>query len=112
MVESEAGRSRVRRPRLRAIGNVLVWIALLGGLALMWPQSLHGKVAYVAVDGHSMDGTYHTGDLIVVRRHSDYRVGQIIAYRVPKGEFGAGAEVIHRIVGGNPSGGFTTKGDN
>jgi signal peptidase I len=59
-----------------------------------------------------MDGTYVSGDLIVVRKHHHYAVGDIITYRIPKGDFGAGAQVIHRIVGGNGTAGFVTKGDN
>jgi len=43
---------------------------------------------------------YHTGDLVLVERQSSYHVGQLISYRVPKGDPMAGAEVIHRIIGG------------
>ena len=79
---------------------------------MIWPQSLGGDVAYARVNGHSMDGTYRNGDLIVVRAESHYSVGDIIDYRIPKDEFGAGAQVIHRIIGGNGTDGFITKGDN
>ncbi|MBV9368836.1 MAG: hypothetical protein JO074_03325, partial [Frankiales bacterium] len=47
---------------VRSAGWVLL-IAALGLLAMMWPQSLGGDVAYVRVDGHSMDPTLHLGDL-------------------------------------------------
>ena len=88
-------------------------VAALVPLAfLFWPQSLGGKVAYVKVDGHSMDPTYHLGDLAIVRKQSSYNVGDPVAYKIPKGEFGAGAMVIHRLVGGDGVHGFTTKGDN
>jgi signal peptidase len=79
---------------------------------LFWPQSLGGKVAYVRVDGHSMDPTFRTGDLAIVRKQSAYRIGDPVAYRIPRGEFGAGALVIHRLIGGNGTTGFVTKGDN
>jgi len=96
---------------MRSAGWVLL-VATLGLLAMMWPQSLGGSVAYVRVDGHSMDPTLHLGDLAVVRRQSSYRVGDAVAYRIPKSEFGAGAMVIHRLIGGNGTSGYLTRGDN
>ena len=87
-------------------------IATLALLVMFWPQSLGGAVSYVRVDGHSMDPTFHLGDLAIVHRQSSYRVGDAVAYRVPKGEFGAGAMVIHRLIGGNGTTGYITKGDN
>ena len=56
--------------------------------------------------------TYHTGDLVLVRSESSYHVGQVIAYRIPKGDTMAGAQVIHRIIGGNAAHGFVVQGDN
>src|SRR4051794_9567959 len=91
------------------------WMLVAATIAigfLFWPQSFGGKVAYVKVDGHSMDPTFHFGDLAIVRRQSSYAVGDAVAYRIPKGEFGAGAIVIHRLVGGDGVHGFVTKGDN
>jgi len=55
---------------------------------------------------------YHTGDLVLVERRSSYHVGDVIAYRVPKGDPMAGAQVIHRIVGGDATHGFLVQGDN
>jgi signal peptidase len=96
---------------VRASGWLLVAsFAVLA--AMFWPQSLGGSIAYVRVDGHSMNPTLHTGDLAVVRKQSSYRVGDPVAYRIPRGEFGAGAVVIHRLIGGDGSIGYTTKGDN
>jgi signal peptidase I len=85
---------------------------LAGVLFVTWPQSLGGRVAYIKVSGHSMEPTMHFGDLVVIRAQSHYHVGQIIAYRVPPREVGAGVTVIHRIVGGNPHTGYRTRGDN
>jgi signal peptidase len=99
------------RQGLRASGWLLVAGALVL-LAMFWPQTLGGHVAYVKVDGHSMDPTFHTGDLAVVRKQSSYQLGDAVAYKIPKGEFGAGALVIHRLVAGNGTTGFITKGDN
>jgi signal peptidase len=55
---------------------------------------------------------YHTGDLVLVEQHSSYHVGQVIAYRVPKGDAMSGAQVIHRIIGGDAQHGFIVQGDN
>lgn len=76
------------------------------------PQSLGGRAAWVLVSGKSMLPRYHTGDLVLVRRQSSYRVGEVIAYRVPKGDPMAGLQVIHRIVGGDAVHGFVVQGDN
>ena len=95
----------------RATGVVLT-LAALWLLWNAWPQSLGGRVAYVRVDGWSMNPTLHNGDLVVVKRQSSYRIGDPVAYRIPRGEFGAGALVVHRLIGGNGSAGFITRGDN
>lgn len=90
----------------------MLLVAVGALLFMFWPQSLGGKVAFVRVDGHSMDPTLHMGDLAVVRKQSSYAVDDPVAYRIPKGEFGAGALVIHRLIGGNGTTGYITKGDN
>jgi signal peptidase len=91
---------------LLAIAACVLWAMFLR------PQSLGGPAAYVLVSGHSMNPLYHTGDLILVSRHDSYRIGDIVAYRVPKGDAMAGAQVIHRIIGGNATRGFVVQGDN
>ncbi len=55
---------------------------------------------------------YHTGDMVLVERKSSYHRGEVIAYRVPKGDPMAGAQVIHRIIGGDAQHGFLVQGDN
>jgi signal peptidase I len=104
------------RSALRRALRILKWTLELAVLAawLWWalPQGLGGRADWVMVSGWSMEPRYHTGDLVLVDRQSHYHVGQVIAYRVPKGEVGAGAVVIHRIVAGNGTKGFTMKGDN
>ena len=97
---------------IRQTGECLLVAIVAAFLAYFWPQTLGGKDAYVKVDGQSMFPTYHFGDLAVVRRQSSYKIGDPVAYRIPKGEFGAGAMVIHRLVGGDGVHGFVTKGDN
>jgi signal peptidase len=92
-------------------------IALVVLTCLFWvhflrPESLGGRAGYVLVSGQSMEPQYHTGDLVVVHRHASYHVGQVIAYRVPKSDVMAGAQVIHRIIGGDAKRGFVVEGDN
>lgn len=46
-----------------------------------------------------------------MRKQSTYRPGDIAAFRVPKGEVGAGQVVIHRVEGGDQRG-YVMLGDN
>jgi signal peptidase len=107
--------ARVRAAFERA--NKVAGIAVAVLVCLFWaqylrPQSFGGRAAYVLVSGKSMLPRYHTGDLVLVEKQPSYHVGQLIAYRVPKGDPMAGAQVIHRIVGGNAQKGFVVQGDN
>jgi signal peptidase len=106
-------RNRAVVKRANEIASIAVVILLCVSWALfLRPQSLGGPAGYVLVSGHSMLPRYHTGDMVLVERHSSYHVGQVIAYRVPKGDPMAGAQVIHRIIGGNGTRGFVVQGDN
>jgi signal peptidase I len=96
----------------RAAPIAALALALLFWAFYLCPQSLGGRAGYVLVSGHSMLPRYHTGDLVLVERKSSYQVGDVIAYRVPKGQVGAGYEVIHRIIGGNAHSGWIVQGDN
>ena len=69
-------------------------------------------VSYVVVSGHSMEPTFHTGDVALLVRSGSYRKGEIVGYKVPKGGPGAGLIIIHRIIGGNAREGFIMRGDN
>lgn len=116
-------RSQLRRSRLqarrRARSRVLGWtllvvvigaVIVVGFLALR-PQSLGGSLAYVEMHGNSMVPTLHDGDLVVAKHQSPYVPGNVVVYRVPTGQPGAGAIVIARIVGGTGATGFVTRGD-
>jgi signal peptidase len=85
-------------------------VAALGWFCL--PQRLGGRANWVMVSGTSMLPHFHTGDLVLVERQSSYHVGEVVAYRVPKGQIGAGYVVIHRIIGGNGQTGWKLQGDN
>jgi signal peptidase I len=96
----------------KAAGIALAVLACLFWAHFLRPEMLGGRAGYVLVSGQSMEPRYHTGDLVLVQRHAGYHVGQVIAYRVPKGDAMAGAQVIHRIIGGNAKRGFVVQGDN
>jgi signal peptidase I len=96
-----------------SVASVLLLVVVLAGWALVLrPQALGGPAGYVLVSGTSMEPKYHTGDMVLVSRQSRYQVGDVIAYRVPKGDVAAGAQVIHRIIGGDATHGFVVQGDN
>jgi signal peptidase len=108
--------STTRRARLR---RVLHWVQVVLTLAVIvfWffelrPIGLGGDASYAIVSGKSMNPVYHTGDVVIVHRHSSYKVRDIVAYKVPKPSPQAGLEVIHRLVGGNGKTGWVVKGDN
>ncbi len=96
----------------KPVGVALTILAVLFWVQYLRPQSLGGRAGYVLVSGKSMLPRYHTGDLVLVERQPSYHVGELIAYRVPKGDPMAGAQVIHRIIGGDAQHGFGVKGDN
>jgi len=96
----------------KAAGIAIVILACLFWAQFLRPQSLGGNAGYVLVSGQSMEPRYHTGDLVLVEKQSSYHAGQLIAYRVPKGDPMAGAQVIHRIIGGDAKHGFIVRGDN
>jgi signal peptidase I len=106
---------RVRVSLRRALG--WAWVAAVIAVAAYWyvalrPQVLGGPAGYALIHGTSMNPLYHTGDIVIVHRQAHYHVGEIVAYIVPKGTAGAGAQVIHRLIGGNENNGFVVQGDN
>jgi signal peptidase I len=105
-----AARPRVPYAKITVIALQLAFVAALGWYCL--PQRLGGRADWVMVSGTSMLPALHTGDLVLVEHQSSYHVGEVVAYRVPKGEIGAGYVVIHRIIGGNGRTGWKLQGDN
>ncbi len=103
---------RVRRNRLaRFAGLALGVLAVLVWGIWLRPEFAGGRAGYVIVTGGSMLPTLHGGDLVIVERQSTYRVGDVVAYRIADGVF-KDRKIIHRIVGGDPVGGFLMRGDN
>jgi signal peptidase I len=95
----------------RRVGNVAGWVLVAALVYLAWPAQLGGHLSLVVVSGHSMDGTYRTGDLLMAWPHADYNTGEIIVYKIPKGEPASGLRVVHRVIE-KKAGHFTTQGDN
>src|SRR5947199_157941 len=104
---------RPRLPHAKGIGLIAAQLAFVA--ALLWfclPQSVGGRAGWVLVSGTSMLPRFHTGDLVLVEHQASYHLGEVVAYRVPKGQVGGGYVVIHRIIGGNGRTGWRMKGDN
>ena len=91
----------LRRRLLAALSALLIFLAVA---AIATRQ-----IGYVVTSGISMEPLYHTGDLVVIERASEYHVGEIVAYHGP---LDGHLVVLHRIVGGNAVSGFVMKGDN
>ncbi|MEW6473990.1 MAG: signal peptidase I [Actinomycetota bacterium] len=93
------------------IALLLSLVLAVGWLVALRPLALGGSAAYVVVSGRSMEPTYRTGDLVIVRAAPAYDIGDIVAFRVPDESTGRRPVVIHRIVAGDASG-YVLQGDN
>lgn len=100
----------LRRLR-RSLGWLVFVAAASGWFVYLRPPVLGGTTAYVFVRGDSMEPTYHTGDLVLVRREPSYEVGDIAAFAVA-GANGRQAVVIHRITSVERDGTHILQGDN
>jgi len=96
---------------LRRLRGAAGWLLVVVVVFLAWPAQLGGHLSLVVVSGHSMDGTYRSGDLLFAWPHTDYNTGEIVIYKIPKGEPASGLRVVHRIIA-KKAGHFTTQGDN
>lgn len=97
--------------RMRRVLSLAGWALVAVLVYLSWPAQLGGHLSLVVVSGHSMDGTYRTGDLLLAWPERDYAVGDVIVYKIPKGEPASGLRVVHRVID-KQNGHFTTQGDN
>lgn len=101
------------RARLRQIVELAFGLAVLALWAVtLRPTSLGGPATYVVIRGDSMLPVFHSGDLVVLRVAEGVAAGDVVGYRVPDGEVGAGHLVVHRIAAGDGQVGFTMLGDN
>ena len=102
----------LRRPANLAFLAVLALVAAGWWVTLRPTSFLGGSASFLVVKGTSMLPTLHTGDLVLAEAQPSYRAGDLVVYAVPRGQIGAGDELIHRIVGGSATAGFVLKGDN
>jgi signal peptidase len=103
------------KPRKRAWRIVESAVIFVVAIVILWPAQFGGLTGLTVVSGHSMEPTYHTGDLVVSLRQLSYAPGDIVSYKVPAGQAGEGGRVIHRIFSIDSSTGaavYSTKGDN
>ena len=71
------------------------------------PPKIGGRSSYVITSGISMEPSFHTGDLAIVRPAADYRVGDVVAYHSSL----LHVVVLHRIIAIH-GGHYVFKGDN
>ena len=67
---------------------------------------------FAVVRSGSMEPEFSAGDLVFLRPVRQVEVGDVIAFRTPRGIDGSVSRVLHRVIAIDPSGDrFTTKGD-
>jgi len=102
----------VTRRRLRRALELAAGLALVVLWAVtLWPTVLGGPATYVVIRGDSMLPGLHAGDLVILHTTGGVAPDDVVGYRVPAGEVGAGHIVVHRVVAGD-AGGYTMLGDN
>ena len=94
------------RLRSKLLTAAILLVAIVGWVYLA-PPRVGGSTNYVITHGISMEPTFHSGDLAIVRPVDHYRVGEIVAYHSTL----LHVVVLHRIIA--ISGGrYEFKGDN
>jgi len=91
----------------RKAWNIAGYVAIAAACLLLWPQRWGGTMTYDITHGTSMQPTFHTGDLAVLRKSTSYDVGDVAAYTSPS----LHTTVMHRIKT-KTAAGYTFQGDN
>lgn len=100
-------------PTARAVARHACTVMFLAAAAVvLWPARLGGATSFVVVAGHSMEPTYHTGDVLLVRTTGHPQPGDIAVYRSTNGSIVDEHLVVHRVVGRTHHGRYTFQGDN
>ena len=87
-------------------GTICGVAAVVAAWFTLWPIGLGGSTGYAIVIGTSMEPHIHRGDLAIVQRSSDYRVGEVVAYHSRT----LGRTVLHRIIAVH-NGSYVFRGD-
>ena len=90
--------------RSKSAATIVVALALVLAIAV----AASSRFTCVTTRGISMNPLYYQGDLVVVQRTGDYKVGDIIGYHSAKLR---DSIVLHRIIEVD-EGHFVTQGDN
>lgn|GEM_PF-3203429 len=96
----------------RRLADVVALVVIAALAWLLWPPMFGGDTRLVTVAGHSMEPTWELGDALVVRPLDNPARGDVVVFRVPADEPGAGRLVVHRLVGQRDDGTWITRGDN
>jgi signal peptidase len=96
--------------KARKWGSAVRYACLLA-LAVVLVITFHQNIQVTMVNGHSMEPTYVTGDLLVSIKHASYHVGDVIVYK-PSTIDCALCHVVHRIIRRDGHNGWITQGDN
>ena len=83
----------------RRLVTAMLLVPVSLGVLLLACAVATGRVGYVTTNGVSMNPVYYQGDLVVVARADSYKIGQIVAYRLPAKHL----VVLHRITGETPA---------
>ena len=84
---------------LRRVLDIVALGVTIGVAWFLWPSFLGGSSQLILVQGHSMEPTYAPGELVLLNTDFSPDVGSVVVFHIPEGELGAGALVVHRIVG-------------
>ena len=58
-----------------------------------------------------MEPTFHTGDLIISRKAEQYKIGDVVTYKIPDEKYKK-FRIVHRVIGRTKDGGYEIQGDN
>ncbi|MEI2653763.1 MAG: signal peptidase I [Microthrixaceae bacterium] len=99
-------------PTARAVAKHACTFMFLAAAVVLWPARLGGATSFVVVAGQSMEPTYHTGDVLLVRDSGHPQPGDIAVYRSTNGSIVDEHLVVHRVLGRTHDGRYTFQGDN